>query len=564
MSVLASPTAPALRIELLATGWRPWALLLGLCVCLFVPGIAAMPPLDRDEARFMQATRQMVESGDLLQIRFQDEARNKKPVGIYWLQSASVALFSTSTSTEAWPYRLPSLLGATLSVLLTFALGAQIVGRPAALLGAVLLASSLLLVVEAHLAKTDAVLLATIIAAQGALGILYRGARDGVAVHRGLAAVFWLAQGVGILIKGPVTPLISLLTISALCLGDRHWRWLGGLRPLWGLPLTVAIAAPWFVAIQAATGGAFANEALGHDLIGKLVGAQESHGVPPGTYLLLAPLTLWPVSALLGLAWVTGWRERRDPAARFLLAWVIPTWLLFELVPTKLPHYLLPVYPALTLLAGAALAKRVAGAEMVRRKWLDGFIFALWAIVGFALIVILIGLPIIWGEGVAALSLLPAAATISFGVVMVRQLRNGFSMSAVPVIVALAILVFTPSFAALLPGLNALWLSRSAAALVARHQPPAGSVIDTVGYNEPSLVFLLHGATHAVDAGQAAADVASRQATLALVAARYDAAFRAALVARGMQPVRLDETSGIDYSRSAVPMTLGLYGAAAP
>src|SRR5258707_1190586 len=148
MSALALPTAPALRIELLATGWRPWVLLLGLCACLFVPGITAMPPLDRDEARFMQATRQMVESGDLLQIRFQDEARNKKPVGIYWLQSASVAVFSTPTSTEAWPYRLPSLLGATLSVLLTFTVGAQLVGRPAALLGAVLLASSLLLVVE--------------------------------------------------------------------------------------------------------------------------------------------------------------------------------------------------------------------------------------------------------------------------------------------------------------------------------------------------------------------------------------------------------------------------------
>jgi 4-amino-4-deoxy-L-arabinose transferase-like glycosyltransferase len=564
MSAFALPTAPALRIELLATSWRPWALLIGLCACLFVPGIAAMPPLDRDEARFMQATRQMVESGDLLQIRFQDEARNKKPAGIYWLQSASVALFSTPASTEAWPYRLPSLLGATLSVLLTFAFGARLVGRPAALLGAALLASSLLLVVEAHLAKTDAVLLATVVAAQGALGVLYRGAHDDVVAHRGLAVVFWLAQGIGILINGPVTPLISLLTISALCLADRRWRWLGGLRPLWGVPVAVAVAAPWFFAIQAATGGAFANEALGHDLIGKIVGAQESHGAPPGAYLLLAPVTLWPVSALLGIAGVAGWRERRNPAARFLLAWIIPAWLLFELVPTKLPHYLLPVYPALTLLAGNALAAIVAGAEVVRRKWLDSILFALWAIVGLALVIALIGLPILWGEGVAALSLVPAAATISFGLVMLRQLWSGFSLSAVPVIAALAILVFAPSFATLLPGLNALWLSRSAAALVAQLQPPAGIVVDTVGYNEPSLVFLLRGATRAVGAAEAAADVASRQGALALVAARDDAAFRAALAARGVQPVRLGKTTGIDYSRSAAPITLGLYGAAAP
>src|SRR5471030_1476034 len=166
MSAVAAP-AVELRVAGLAIGWRPWLLLVALCFCLFLPGIAAMPPLDRDEARFMQATRQMVQSGDLLQIRFQDEARNKKPAGIYWLQAASVALLSTPASVAAWPYRLPSLLGATLSVLMTFAFGARLFGRQAALAGAALLASSLLLVAEAHLAKTDAMLLATVVTAQG-------------------------------------------------------------------------------------------------------------------------------------------------------------------------------------------------------------------------------------------------------------------------------------------------------------------------------------------------------------------------------------------------------------
>jgi len=77
------------------SGWRPYALLAALCFALYLPGIAAIPPLDRDEARFAQASRQMLETGDFLRIRFQDEARNKKPAGIYWLQAASVAAFST-------------------------------------------------------------------------------------------------------------------------------------------------------------------------------------------------------------------------------------------------------------------------------------------------------------------------------------------------------------------------------------------------------------------------------------------------------------------------------------
>src|SRR5579883_1350313 len=158
-------------IERASTGWRPWALLILLCLGLYLPGIAALPVLDRDEARFAQATRQMLESGDFLRIRFQDEARNEKPVGIYWLQAASVAVLSDAESAAIWPYRLPSLVGASIAVLLTFVLGSALVGRRAALLGAALLGSALGVVAEAHLAKTDAVLLATVVAAQGVLGM---------------------------------------------------------------------------------------------------------------------------------------------------------------------------------------------------------------------------------------------------------------------------------------------------------------------------------------------------------------------------------------------------------
>src|ERR1700704_298987 len=109
-------------------GWRPSALLSWLCLLLYPPGIASTPPLDRDEARFAQATRQMLETGDFLRIRFQAEARNKKPAGIYWLQAAAVSSFSTAASEAIWPYRLPSLIGALAASLLTFAFGAAIFG----------------------------------------------------------------------------------------------------------------------------------------------------------------------------------------------------------------------------------------------------------------------------------------------------------------------------------------------------------------------------------------------------------------------------------------------------
>src|SRR5215472_2131595 len=150
---------------------RPYALLCLLCFILYVPGLAAIPPLDRDEARFAQATRQMLETGDFIRIRFQDESRNKKPVGIHWLQAAAVAAFSSPESAAIWPYRLPSALAATVAALLTFVLGARLLGsRSAGFFGAVLAASAIGVVVEAHLAKTDAALLAAVVAAQGPLG----------------------------------------------------------------------------------------------------------------------------------------------------------------------------------------------------------------------------------------------------------------------------------------------------------------------------------------------------------------------------------------------------------
>ena len=63
------------------------AAFLVLCgLVLFLPGFFNIPPIDRDEARFAQASKQMVETGDFVDIRFQDEVRYKKPVGIYWLR----------------------------------------------------------------------------------------------------------------------------------------------------------------------------------------------------------------------------------------------------------------------------------------------------------------------------------------------------------------------------------------------------------------------------------------------------------------------------------------------
>src|ERR1700681_72356 len=195
---------------------RAAALLVLVALLCFLPGFFAIPPTDRDEARFAQATKQMIENRDYVDIRFQDEVRYKKPVGIYWLQAGVVttarALGMSQALTTIWLYRIPSLAGAIGAVLLTYWTALAFVSRRAALLAGLMLASSILLGVEARFATTDAMLLAAVVAVMGVLARTYlpeqraRLEANSISAMSAwiLPAIFWTALAIGVLLKGPL------------------------------------------------------------------------------------------------------------------------------------------------------------------------------------------------------------------------------------------------------------------------------------------------------------------------------------------------------------------------
>ena len=232
-----------------------------------------------------------------------------------------------------------------------------------------MMCSSVLLGAEARLAKTDAMLLLTVVAAMGALARVYlswqRG-EDPAHPPWSSPAIFWTALAGGILLKGPLILMFVGLTIVALAILDRSAAWLWRLRPVWGLMWMLVLVLPWFVAIFWRAGEAFFSNSIGGDMLSKLA-AQESHGAPPGLYLLLFWITFWPGAALAGMAAPAVWRARREPGAQYLLAWLIPSWIVFELVLTKLPHYVLPLYPAIAILTVGALERRVLSRSWLRR-----------------------------------------------------------------------------------------------------------------------------------------------------------------------------------------------------
>src|SRR5277367_737042 len=128
---------------------RAAAALVLISLLAFLPGFFQIPPVDRDEAYFAQATKQMIETGDYVDIRYQDDVRYRKPVGIYWLQAAVVntasALGVPNARDKIWLYRVPSLIGAVGAVLATFWCGLAFVSRRGAFLAGLMMTVSAIL-----------------------------------------------------------------------------------------------------------------------------------------------------------------------------------------------------------------------------------------------------------------------------------------------------------------------------------------------------------------------------------------------------------------------------------
>jgi 4-amino-4-deoxy-L-arabinose transferase-like glycosyltransferase len=537
---------------------RHYALLILICLAAFLPGIASLPPVDRDEPRFMQASRQMAESGDYVDIRFQDESRYKKPIGIYWLQNAALAISGQGGDAQAWVYRLVSVLGGIVAVCGTFAIGRSLFGQRAGLIGAIALAGMFGLGFEARIAKTDAALLAAAVLAQGALARLYLASRKdekppGLAVW-----LFWIAEGVSILVKGPIVPLMSALTVVAGAVFDRDRRWLRELKPIRGMLIVALIVTPWIIAISTKAGWAFWQESVGRDMLGKVASGQESHGFPPGYYVLTYSLMVWPFGAMAlegGLAALG--RFRSDPRLLFLLAWYIPWWIVCEIMPTKLPHYVLPAYPALLLLMAWQLdTSTIETTPAPRwRRWLGlAARFGVLAVtVGLAALAI--GLPIYFGDfpvwGIPCAIAFLLAGWLGSDIAVDWPPLRRVAGATIAALIAMGLLA-----GKVLPAVDQIWPSREIAQAFGAARPCSDSKLVSAGYAEPSLVFLTSADTLLTDGAGAAALLRADACAVAAVDASQEPAFQAAFDQVAERPVAVAKVEGFNFSNGRAVLVM--------
>jgi 4-amino-4-deoxy-L-arabinose transferase-like glycosyltransferase len=544
------------------------ALLLAFLALLWLlPGFFSLPPIDRDEARFAQATRQMMESGNLVDIRFQDAPRYKKPIGIYWLQALANGLSGGSPAEPSiWRYRLPSLAAALASLLLTARMGRLLFAPGIGFLAGVILAASPLFGIEARQATTDMVQLALILAATLALLRVYLAETAPAARMPGWgnALLFWSAIGAGLLIKGPVILFFVGLTALALALLERRRRWLLRLYPVPGILLVLALVAPWFIAIMAKSNGDFARQALGHDFLGKVIASQEGHGGLPGYYAATLFLGLWPFALPVGLALFRLARRRDEPPIRFCIAWLLPAWLVLELIPTKLPHYALPLYAGLALLTAYAITQNLASLSS-RVPWhraLGWLNLTATILIGLGIAGIGLWLPTVLGQPIDVMAwpyALVIALAMLAGSVMTAYGRP--QQGVVCLLVASQLASFMV-FGRLLPNLDVLWPSRLVAEAVQAHADCPAPRLASTGYDEPSLVFLLGTETVMTEPAQAAAFLADDPACrFALISEENRADFDAGARKNAVATEILAQFDTFNYSKGAW-LRLTLYDAA--
>jgi 4-amino-4-deoxy-L-arabinose transferase-like glycosyltransferase len=523
-------------------------MLVATCLLAFLPGFFTIPPVDRDEARFAQATKQMLETGDLVDIRFQDETRYKKPVGIYWLQAAVVktaeSLGVPRARARIWLYRIPSLIGATGAVLLTYWAALAFVSRRAAVLAGIMMATSILLGFEARLAKTDAMLLLAVVAAMGALGRAYLGVY-GRQVGRSpllLPGIFWTALAGGVLLKGPLILMFVGLASLALIVIDRSAKWVWELKPLAGMGWLLLLVLPWFIAIVLRSGDSFFADSIGGDMLSKVGSGQESHGAPPGVYFLMFWVTFFPGAMLAGLAAPAVWRDRAEPGAKFLLAWLVPSWIVFELVPTKLPHYVLPLYPAIAILIAGVIDSHL----MSRQRWLErGTMW--WFIISVCVAIAALWLHIRFAQQAGLLAWPFAIAALILTLFAWWLYRvDGPEVSLLRAAAASILIAFGlhggtfPAIPRLFPSVE---LSRAL-----RNAACPDPQVATAGYHEPSLVFLTNTKTQHVDGAGAAEFLKEGGCRFVFVESRLERSFAQRADAIGLRYFAAGRVEGINLS----------------
>jgi 4-amino-4-deoxy-L-arabinose transferase-like glycosyltransferase len=481
---------------------RNTALVIVLAAVLYLVGNAGTSLWDRDEPRFAQTSRQMLQSGDWVVPRFLDKVRTAKPVFIYWCQAAAMRVIGEQGNTGVFSARLPSAIAMT-AVLVILALVLRRVVDPERTFWTILiLATSVLTLWCAKASTTDDVLLVGITVSQMCLYAIWR--------RRGtwpVIIVLAIAIAQAGLTKGPV--VLGVMAMTLVALGVFRWLdWRRDTPPLESKPggvsagalalrigivvvIVAALVGPWLYLVNARESH-FLGKSVSHDVFNRMIKPLEGHWGPPGYHLALVFATFFPWSVLLPMALVTAWQNRRDPLIRFCLAAVLGPWLMFEVVTTKLPHYLMPVFPPLALLTADVIVRCLRGEKDDLRR--TSFVIAatIVGVVAVALGGAAVGAATHFREPLWPAATLATAACV-FAILIVATFRARFPREGLLAMGFGAAIVYLVLFGIFLPRADFLHLSKRTADILIQNGATGEGQVEMLDYKEPSLAFYQGG-----------------------------------------------------------------------
>ena len=358
---------------------RNYAILFAGCVLFHIAGTWSLPLIDRDEPRFAEASREMIQRGNYIVPYFNNQLRLDKPPITYWAQVLSYHVFGEND----FAARFPSAIAAALTALSIFGWATRIGGEKLGWWAAIIFTLSLQTFVHAKAAVADMWLVFFVMLAHWAgFELLKRPTLNTQrSTHnQGAAAwkppwliwkspflVFYLALALGFLAKGPIA-WIPLLTVAVVIIYNGDWHLLGRLKVIRGILLTLVVVAFWGIPALIQTRGEFFTVGIGRHVVGRSLTTLEGHGANSfGMYMLLLPfyfvtvfISFLPWSIKLPWLIRKSWRREKTGPTHpcyggilvdtYLLSGVAVVFVIFTLVSTKLPHYTLPAFPLLALL----------------------------------------------------------------------------------------------------------------------------------------------------------------------------------------------------------------------
>jgi 4-amino-4-deoxy-L-arabinose transferase-like glycosyltransferase len=391
-------------------------ILLSFCFFLFILGIGRWDLWNPDEPRYAQVAKEMVSTGDWILMHVNGKTYVDKPPLFFWLIALSSFLWQGFTSFSA---RFPSGLFSTLTVLLTFFMGKKLYGSRTGFLSALILATSFEFAYLSTRANIDATL--TFFTTASIFFFLHwyqhsKGEGDEEKDKRSLSIYgFYIGMAFATLAKGPVGFILPLVVSLAYLLVQKDWRAMKRMRLLTGMALCFVVVLSWYLPAVLKGGQDFINETLLHNTIDRFAKG-SSHIRPFYYYFTNFPVDFLPWFLFLPGAIVYGFSERKEGISKgflFLLIWFVVIFLFFSVSRGKRAIYLLPLYPAASLLVGRFWDNYLSGSDRfsVRKIWITLPVY-LFIIIFFLMGIFLYAVP-----AVANLSVDPSTPKIVKSVV---------------------------------------------------------------------------------------------------------------------------------------------------